>query len=81
MTTDGQAVRPACRRACWYIERWIEVQTPAFFQASSRHGWFDRPASATVKNVCNKIEGMRLTSTTKIRWFSISFYDSVEGQS
>ena len=32
MTTDGQAVRPACRRACWYIERWTQVQTPPFFQ-------------------------------------------------
>ena len=26
------AVRPACRRACWYIERWTQVQTPPFFQ-------------------------------------------------
>ena len=25
MTTEGQAARPACRRACWYIERWIQV--------------------------------------------------------
>jgi transcriptional regulator of acetoin/glycerol metabolism len=33
MTTDGQAVRPACRRACWYIARWTQVQTPPFFQA------------------------------------------------
>src|SRR5260370_36854882 len=32
MTTDGQAVRPACRRACWYIESWTQVQTPPFFQ-------------------------------------------------
>ena len=30
---EGQAARPACRLACWYIERWIQVQTPAFFQA------------------------------------------------
>ena len=33
MTTEGQAARPVCRRACRYIERWIQVRTPAIFQA------------------------------------------------
>ena len=35
LATQGSTLRPHffAARACWYIERWIQVQTPAFFQA------------------------------------------------